>query len=70
MAQPTDEEMFAWHEQDRALASAMTNEELARYLLDNVIGAVVMAEQSRGGDWNKECGAVREAAYRLAGLRE
>lgn len=39
MAQPTDEEMFAWHEQDRALASAMTNEEFLGSLL-SLIGGI------------------------------
>jgi hypothetical protein len=72
MSRMTDEELFASFEKDRALASKLTDVELAQYLLDHIIGAVLAAQQEFGGGEgaDMEIGAVREAAYRLGRLRE
>lgn len=72
MTETENARMFNHCEKERALASQMTNEELAAHLLSDVINDIDAAESEFGGE--DQCrldrGAVREAAYRLAGIRD
>ena len=70
MANISNEEMFEYAEKERALASPMTDAELAVALL-GVIGSVIAAEQEfvcddeGHEDCRRERGVLREAAFRL-----
>ena len=68
--------MFEWGESQRALAAGMSDAEIANFLLKDVLISIGAAESelacsdADGAAYNKERGVVREAAYRLARLRE
>jgi hypothetical protein len=69
-------EMFEWAEKQRALASHMSDAELARAVLE-VMGSVSAAESefSSGSKedtatYNMERGVLREAAFRIAKVRD
>lgn len=76
MSIASQDHMFEWAERQRALAMSMTNAELARALLDDIISSVGAAESEYAvstddyAAYARERGILREAAYRLAGLRE
>lgn len=69
----TQKELFDYAEAERAMASKMTNEELAEELLTELIGAVYAVETEFGFNdadfYQKQRGVVREAAYRIANVR-
>lgn len=69
----SQKELFDHGEAERAMASAMTNEELAKELLTKLLGAVYAVEiEFRADDadyYKKQRGVLREAAYRLANVR-
>ncbi len=70
-----DRGMFEWCEAQRALAADMSDAEIAKFLLKDVLTSIGMAESefacsdADSAAYNKERGVVREAAYRLARLR-
>lgn len=72
----SDAEMFEWAETQRALASSLTDAELAAVLIGEVMASVGAAAieydvtKEDSAERDKERGALREAAYRLAKLRE
>ena len=72
----TDAKMFVYCEAQRALASPMSDQQLAQALLDDILASIGAAENEYAvGDadheaYNRERGIVREAAYRLAKLRD
>ena len=76
MQRKPDKALFDWAEAQRALAVDMSNAELARALLDEIMSDVNATEDEHGGSdamravYEKERGILREAAYRLAGVRD
>jgi len=71
----TDAGMFEWAEAQRKLAEPMSDAELAKSLL-GIIRSVGAAEsefsvtQEDSKEYEAEVGVLREAAFRLAGLRQ
>ena len=72
----SDLEMFEWAEAQRAKASTMSNDDLARALLLDVMGSVGLAEgdhscsKEDASAYDKQRGVLREAAFRLAGIKD
>ncbi len=74
MAPHADEEMFQWAEKQRNLAKSMSSEALACALLDDVMRSVAAARSELSTDdgeaYDRLCGVLREAAFRLADVRQ
>ncbi len=70
MEKITNAEMFAWGEAQRARASHMNNTQLAAALLNEPMWMIGTAEAELSVDISDAMGVVREAAYRLAGVRD
>jgi hypothetical protein len=72
----SDADMFEWAEAQRALASGMSDEELARALLKDPMNCVGSAEgefavsEDDAKQYRFARAVIREAAYRLAKVRD